>query len=115
MSDLEIIEFKDPEQNRLAEECYYEFQDWLNAQRRTAENKVRALYPRLANGVSVQAIQAATDESRRWYAVPDDLAGCFAYDMVTDWGKRGKIHAAALDMHICEWWLENHWEYEEDS
>lgn len=106
--DIEIVEFDDPEKNKLAETRYYEFLDWLNAQRRKAETAVRDLYPRLRDGVSAQEIQAVTHEAAWWRSIPDDLVGLYAYQSVANHEehRRHQICAELCEVTVFEFWLD---------
>lgn len=108
---MDYVEFDDPELEKVAEAGYYEFADWLSAQRRKAENVVRALYPQLETGVSVQKIQAALDCARYWNNIPDDMAGMYAYQAAKQPAQlaRHRVIAAALDISVCEFWLDLHY------
>lgn len=57
-----------------------DFLDWLNAERRRAENNVRALFSRLKEGVPVQVIDAEVNSALYWKEIPDEWAERYAED-----------------------------------
>lgn len=85
MNDVDLTEsalWHDYERETARAEYLLEFMQFLRMEQRESQNAVKALYPRLYGGVSVQEIKETLDKAIYWRSIPDDWAERYADERV---------------------------------